>query len=208
MLDAEAQARNAEIVQEMFKVVHLRDTQNPNEIVDWVEALNEGASVEGLYRGLTRSTLYRKLEVDRGPARAGTVENFVREVLRLEDALGERIPLEAPGVRPSPVPGQTRVQELSVLYAGVSAFTLKRVLGEAGVHCVATQKLRGKLAPWYGAWASALGREKVADFGLALRNKDDEGFHRAWAETAPEDRVLWEVLNRLNRILNETERNP
>ena len=62
-----------------------------------------------------------------------------------------------------------------------------------------------KMALWYSRWVVHMASRNV-DFGVALRNKPDEAFHYKWALTAAEDRLKWEVLNRVHRVLNEANR--
>jgi hypothetical protein len=91
-------------------------------------------------------------------------------------------------------------------FVGASIFTLKRVLGDEALRVVAVKReYPEKLASWYSKWVvhmAALG----VDFGISQRNKADEVFHYKWAMTASEDRLNWEVLNRVHRVLNEANR--
>jgi hypothetical protein len=228
----ERSAANAEIAQEMLKVIYRRDLQDPKETLGWSQAMDQGASVEGIYNGLTRSSDYRKVESSAGQAAPAALQAFVRELLRLEAALPEpttfteesarplarpvQPSLPEPGEKaapaPSPVASRSRAapeergRELAQVFRAASVFTLKRVLGEEALKVIAEQKARGKLAEWYGNWAASVAKEAGVGFGLALRSKPDEVFHRSWAKQATEDRLVWEVLNRLHRILNETDR--
>lgn len=91
-------------------------------------------------------------------------------------------------------------------FVGASIFTLKRVLGDEALRVVAVKKeYPEKLALWYSKWVVHMAVRGV-DFGISQRNKPDEEFHYKWALTAGEDRVNWEVLNRLHRVLNEANR--
>jgi hypothetical protein len=91
-------------------------------------------------------------------------------------------------------------------FVGASIFTLKRVLGDEALRVVAEKKeYPEKLALWYSKWVVHMAVRGV-DFGISQRNKPDEEFHYKWALTAGEDRVNWEVLNRVHRVLNEANR--
>jgi hypothetical protein len=48
--------------------------------------------------------------------------------------------------------------------------------------------------------------QRNVDFGVALRNKADEAFHLKWATEVSEDQIIWEVLNRLHRVLNDANK--
>lgn len=91
-------------------------------------------------------------------------------------------------------------------FVGSSIYTLKRVLGDEALKVMATKKdFPEQLAQWYSKWAVRIAGRNI-DFGLALRNKPDVSFHYNWAVKANEDQIRWEVLNRLHRVLNETNR--
>lgn len=53
---------NSEIFHEMFVVVFMREPKDRSEFGNWVDTLNQGASLEGVYNGLTHSEEYRRLE--------------------------------------------------------------------------------------------------------------------------------------------------
>lgn len=109
--------------------------------------------------------------------------------------------------RPSAAPegaysAERASEEFQRLFAPASIYTLKRVLGEEALKVIAARKPDPeKFAEWYGKWVVRMAGRQV-DFGLALRNKADEAFHREWAKSASPDRLSWEVLNRLHRVLN------
>lgn len=90
------------------------------------------------------------------------------------------------------------------VFVGASIFTLKRTLGDEAQKLVAALK-RDRLAAWYGRWVVRMAATGV-DFGIAQRNLPDETFHSQWALTANVDRLEWEILNRLHRVLNEANK--
>jgi hypothetical protein len=109
-------------------------------------------------------------------------------------------------VTPSPSPSRVSISRLdgkyTVDFSGASIYTLKRVLGDEMLRLVDEKSKDPKaLQTWYGAWVVRM-CEKNVDFGLPLRNKADAAFHAQWAATADADHLLWEVLNRVHRVLN------
>ena len=91
-------------------------------------------------------------------------------------------------------------------FVDASNFTLKRVLGDEMLRLVAEKSSDPKaLQAWYGQWVVRMAGKGV-DFGFPLRNKADAAFHSQWAASADPDRLKWEVLNRINRILNARNR--
>lgn len=102
--------------------------------------------------------------------------------------------------------GVTDASSLSGRYEAVffraRLFTLKRILGDEALRLVAEKAVDPKaLSTWYSAWAAQMAQRGV-DFGHEKRNLAVTDFHRDWAMGASPDRIGWEVLNRLHRILN------
>jgi hypothetical protein len=109
---------------------------------------------------------------------------------------------------PSPLITADRkvVQDLerkyNVEFANASIFTLKRVLSDELLKLVSEKSHDPKaLQAWYGEWVERMASKGV-DFGVPLRNRADAAFHTQWAATADPDRLRWEILNRVHRILN------
>jgi hypothetical protein len=244
---------NAELLQEMFRVVFMREPKDRSEFGSYVDSLNQGASLEGIYNGFTHSSEYRKIEMANTNASPEALKLFARELAALQAELPEVTPFDERsgqalampvqvGVDPAPVtggqsagdgvnvieygkkeepmaaakpPGQAspapvNVQALSEKYAtlfvGSSIYTLKRVLGDEALKVVGAKKqFKDKLALWYSKFAVRTATMGV-DFGISQRSLTNEDFHFKWAFSANEDRVSWEILNRLHRLLNEANR--
>lgn len=228
---------NAEILHEMFVVVSMREPRDRSEFGNWADTLNQGASLEGVYNGLTHSGDYRKLEAIHTGATPEAVRVFGEELANLElelptmtefdgnsasplPILGSVDPVSdshemknAPSANgliaatPSPKPDPKVLSDrYTKQFIGASIYTLKRVLGDEALKVVASKiQLREKLALWYSKWVSRMAQRNV-DFGVALRNKPDEAFHFKWVMESADDRVKWEVLNRIHRVLNEANK--
>jgi hypothetical protein len=230
---------NAEIFHEIFQCIFMREPKDRSEFGNWVDTLNQGASLEGVYNGLTHSSEYRKLEALHTGASAEAVRVFAEELAWLESELPIPTQFDSTSASPLPVignpdavdgqeisfpqklanpnlasPGPSPKVDLKVLaegylrqFIGASIFTLKRVLGEEALRVVAAKsQYKEKLAIWYSRWVVRIAQQRKVDFGIPLRNKPDEAFHFKWVVEGNEDRVKWEVLNRLHRILNEANR--
>jgi hypothetical protein len=230
---------NAEILHEMLQVIFMKEPRDRGEFGNWADTLNQGASLEGVYNGLTHSGEYRKLESIHTGASPEAVRVFAEELALLELELpiptefdsSSASPLPVLGIpdsvqrgsdssvgrdRPSldrvtasPSPGpEPKVLAAKYLsqFIGASIFTLKRVLSDEALKVIAAKlEYREKLALWYSKWVVRLAQRNV-DFGISLRNKPDEAFHFKWALESTDDRVKWEVLNRIHRLLNEANR--
>ncbi|CAM6054213.1 unnamed protein product [Sphagnum tenellum] len=186
----------------MMSVVLLREPKDKLEFGSWVDALNQGASLEGVYNGLVDSSEYRNLEAQTSAAPLAAIKAFREEVTKLEAELAKPTVLGDFGL--------------------ASIFLLKRTLGEEALKVIHEKQLPDptsspklgdaklspseshspqKLALWYARWAAHMAERKI-DFGLPLRNQGDEAFHLKWAMNATPDQLTWEVLNRLHRVIN------
>ncbi len=226
---------NAEFLQEAFRIVWLEEPGDKADFVQWLEALNQGASFEGVYNGFTRSTHYRELELQNRGATVRALKAFAEEltILTLELPRPTRFQSSAAGPLPERVDRSFEVdsddpsvdfgnedkdfgkgadgkidprklqEEYARVFVGASVFTLKRVLGEEAMKVIARKgEYREKLAEWYSRWVVRICTQRTVDFGLPLRNKPDESLHYRWALQASNDRLLWETLNRLHRVIN------
>lgn len=237
--EAQRSAENSELLRELYRVVFLRDPSDKSMFGSYVDSLNQGASLEGLFNGFTHSGEYRSLELD--PATqaraevAGSVPKVVQvfgeELAQLESNLPEptsfrekdslplaeiempkgvfdtpsEISFPAPGTSPGTTPSakaQVSAARYEKLFAKASVFTLKRVLSDEALQVISAKaKKPGQLADWYAQWVVRTNSLGV-DFGLPLRNRSDLKFHHDWALKSSQDRLTWEVLNRLQRLLN------
>jgi hypothetical protein len=244
---------NAELLHEMYRVVYNREPKDRSEFGSYVDSMNQGASLEGVYNGFTHSSDFRKFEITNPGASPGALKAFGEELAVLEAELPVPVEFEAaatqplalpvqPGVEPAlpPTPGQPHrgadgvhvieygkvpqpgtspapsvtpgvdVKALGERYTqqfvGASIFTLKRIMGDEALRVIASKKeYPEKLALWYSKWVVHMAARGV-DFGVSQRNLADEGFHYRWALAAGDDRLKWEVLNRLHRVLNDANR--
>jgi hypothetical protein len=224
---------NAEFLQEMFRVVLLKEAQGNPEFTALLDTLNQGATLEGVYNGLVHSAAYRELEASSAPASPAVLRAFAEELAALELELPERTlfdamsgkPLakiemptgsesaasaaaaaaaKAEAAAPQKAAGSAKdlANEYMKVFVGASHYTLKRVIGDEALKVVAAKTAKKtELVEWYVKFVTVLAERKV-DFGLELRNKPDREFHLGWAMTASLDKLQWEVLNRLHRVMN------
>jgi hypothetical protein len=227
---------NTQILFELYEVVTQNPPQNRDEFSGLVNALNQGASVEGIYNGFVLSATYRGFEKEPGEPKAEALIAFSKELARLESEMPEpsdfsekdTVPLSAP-VQPGLADPDKdedipKVVEFSKkksktdydpgvmslrytkLFSEASIYTLKRLLGREALAVIDIKKSDPeKLASWYSKWVIHMNKYLI-DFGLQLRNLSDEKFHYNWALSAPRDRLVWEVLNRVHRLMNQLNR--
>lgn len=237
-----SQKANAEIIQELYRVVWLKDPEDREEFAGWVAALSGGASIEGVYNGFTHSDRYRTLETTQRGATVRALKVFAIELTELTLHLSQPTLFESSAADPLPKavepdgyfepssvqfgraaqkaghssgdatahsdskPGRTELHKrYSQTFVGSSIFTLKRILGDELLKVVQAKEAdRERLSDWYAKWAVHMASYQVS-FGLERRNSTDEGAHYRWALEASVDRIRWECLNRLHRLLNSAQ---
>ncbi len=223
---------NAELLQEVFRVVFVREPKSPAEFGNWVDTLNQGASLEGVYNGFTHSSTYRELETSKKGAAPSAIQVFAEELALLELELAEPTKFSDKDAQPLVVLGQIDLStpvtaeeryapfakasaepkkksdasqltgQYSKIFLSSSLFTLKRVLGDEALKVIGEKRASKELlATWYSRFVVRIAARGV-DFGVPLRNNVFEKFHYDWAIENSEDRLSWEVLNRLHRAVN------
>ena len=187
---------NIEIFKEIYEVTLMSQVKDFKQIEAWVNTLNQGASLEGVYHGLTKSNEYQVLEKKGPPASPEALKVFAEEMDELQQELPEKLQTK----EPVPTNG--------------SIYVYKRLLGEEALRVFEhkyqnKEKDREKFGMWYARFAVRLARKKI-DFGLDLRNKPDQIFHQKWAldtlDRKAEEQLKWEILNRLHRVMNEANK--
>lgn len=182
---------NGEFIREVHKVVLEREVTSAEEFLKYMNILDQGAHYEAIYNGIVYSSEYKKKENGVAPARA--LKTYIElatdlAVERLNDVNDEA----------------KKVLQKKFEYEGLnkSLYFLKRRLGEELLKTFEEKKeYREKLSTWYGIFAKKLNSKNI-DFGISARNNPDEYYHYKWALYADEDRIIWECLNRIHRIMN------
>jgi hypothetical protein len=222
---------NAEILMEMIMVTfHQKDVLDQDQFQSLLSSLNQGASFEGIYRGLVLGSRYRVLESKGKAASPLALKFFALEMADLQLSMknptrfdpntAKNLPeIDYPEGDDGGVANQSGTSEgvadeapklsrmeltESILqtFIGATQYTLKRVLAEEALKKIEElSESRVELTRWYASLVAHLSQSNV-DFGLPLRNDPNSLFHQQFAQTVSKDRVIWEVLNRYHRILN------
>lgn len=188
----EKQAFFTWLFKEMHEQIYLKPDQSSKNLEAWINVLNQGGSIEGVYHGLVLSTDYASLEA--GVATLPAVRLFGEEYAWLIHP-GKTDRLKAERERIAQKFLQDSVHN--------SIFTIKRQLGELVLQEMEKRKNnRAELSIWYGELAARWASRGV-DFGMSSRNKSDFEFHRKWASTNSIGLIQWELLNRVHRMLNQ-----
>lgn len=198
----------AAFVLDAYRSVFLSPAKDKKVYVEWVNILEQGSSVEGLYRGLLLSGEYLYMETKKKKAKKNTLSFFAREMARITLGIDCRKLAEGEGIIKDlqATELKRKVDSLQRKASNFNFFTLKRILSEHILDEMSKlREDREKLAFWYAdlisCWAS-LG----IDFGLEERNKKDFNFHFTWSKRNSLGRMQWEVLTRFHRVINHYER--
>lgn len=226
---------NSELLAEMFRVVWGRFPADRSIFGSYVDTLNQGASVEGIYNGLVHSSSYRELEKANPGSTSSGLTIFLEELRAFQSEMKSPTrfvrtsasPLATPvfpdGLPPAaeepapvsevdfpakgatPSPRPSAPTELQPLFETASIYTLKRVLGDEALRLLDEWKDSPEKRAVWYGKWVARQAGRKVDFGLPLRNTADAGFHENWAKGATSDQLKWEVLNRIHRVLNATD---
>ncbi|MBU6154984.1 MAG: hypothetical protein KGP28_11830 [Bdellovibrionales bacterium] len=228
---------NQELLSEMIRVVFDRnDSEDQADFDALARTLNQGASLEGIYRGIIMGSRYRALESNSQAAAPAVLKVFSSEMAELQEGMREPTRFDpeqaklAPRIEypseplvplisfPSSSPSPSSVdpdrplsksgnfQALLRIFVGASPYTLKRVLAEEALKRFEEAGGDPSAIPLWYAGLAVRLSGANVDFGLELRRKPDFEFHKAFAKKIAMDRVKWEVLNRYHRLLNAVKK--
>ncbi len=219
---------NAELLKEMMVVTfNQEELEDQPQFEALLSSMNQGASLEGIYRGLVMGSRYRLMESKAKAASPNAIKFFALEMADIQmemknpthftkesakeypnidfpegpaDTIDFTKDAEAPAEKPKTK--HDLAETVLENFIGATPYTLKRVLAEEVLK--KTDEMKdgsGDIAQWYSSLVVHLADSKV-DFGLPQRNAIDYDFHFRFAKTMSLDRVKWEILNRYHRILN------
>lgn len=197
---------NGELFSEMVRVVFQQEKfQNLDLYTSYVNTLNQGASLQGVYNGLAHSSTFRARENEQKALSEKSLDFLASELAHVQLEMKDPLRLDEKSAAPlAPVDFPTgslngkdvetkrsagkpalpslKPIELSKKYAALfrpaSPFTLARVVSDA------TLKRAGEvsdleLGRWYGELCNRYA-ETGTDFGLKPRNDASVEFHEKW----------------------------
>ena len=192
---------NRRFIKDIYREVFARSLHDKLIYENWMNVLTQGASVEGVYRGLVLSVEYQKMEKGRVPRAA--LDFFAEEVVRLQYEKFEKRYQNRTGKKLVPIEIiKLGKKELMKQYAGAPLFSLKRVLGEAMLSRLsALQEDRDARSRWYAEIVSRWSNLGV-EFNYVTRNSKNYKLHKDWAHWNSLGRIQWEILYRVHCIMN------
>ncbi len=226
---ARAAKANSELFSEMVRVVFQQEKpSNVDQFTSYVNSLNNGASLEGVYNGLSHSSFFRAREGQPLKVSEKSLQILSAELAHVQMELKEPLTINADSAKPLPpvefptgavtvtpavrkkVEKTDSAEELTQKYARIfstaSPYTIARVVAEAQLRKISTLSDLD-LPEWYAAFCKRFSLYGV-DFGLKQRNSAEVGFHENWFRTMTKltdipgarDRLIWEVVNRIHRV--------
>ena len=206
----------AEFLKELHQATLERELTT-DEFNRWMNVLDQGGSYEGIYNGVVNGAEYKDKET--GAAPVGTIKVYadIMTLLAIDakyDPLKLRSSEAADKETVEPLPQQATAEEKAALHQefeqkalNKSAYALKREAGFEALRLMELKKeYKEKFATWFGHFVlytnERAQKEGLASFGVNGRTQGDEYYHYQWALKNSEDRVRWEVLNRIHRLIN------
>ncbi|MBL7663926.1 MAG: hypothetical protein JNM93_02245 [Bacteriovoracaceae bacterium] len=166
-------------VQEIALVTRRIEPSN-EEIHNWLNALLQGATREGVYRGLVHDQYYYRIE---GEPSAITNESLQFTKNFMSQFLFQQFNDE--------------------LLKDVNIFTLKRIVCEKTLDVIdALRANPEELYAWYALFSEHVAKENAAALNNKIRKIADANVHLEWARSVPEQHLKTEVLTKLHMIFN------
>ncbi len=177
------------LAREMLEQVFGEAPRGGEAVAKWVNILEQGAEIQGVYHGIILSTEYASRNKPRSTDVA--VRFFSEEVAILRSGKSEW----DSSLAPIALEIQNRVKAESIFFLKreLGRLVLERVSGLAGSPIA--------LAKFYSETAVRLSKQGI-NFGLTQRNLGDLSFHKEWADGSSRGMIEWELLNRYHRCLN------
>lgn len=206
---------NMEFIREVHQVT-LNRSPSDDEYNKWMNVIDQGGSYEGIYNGLVNGAEYAQTE--KGIAPPSGIRLYAELMARIAlDIKYDPIKIKAAkdedttlGIaRSTPLPTEPTEEEKKALIADFavkavnkSQATLRKETGAEALKLMEMKReYKEKFATWYGKFV-VYSNSKNINFGIEERNKGDEQFHYKWALQNEEDRVKWEIINRIHRLYN------
>lgn len=174
----DAQKYDYHFVRELFEAVRRREA-NANEIAQWMNALAQGGTREGVYRGLVLDQTYAGLENYAMPVN-DTLVAFASRFL--EVYTGKKYETER--------------------LMGFNFFALKRSLTERALEIIDSFPTQQERADWYAVLSAELAKNYPTVLDNKTRGNVDPGVHQNWAMSYSTQYMKSEVVIKLHKILN------
>ena len=150
-------------------------------VSNWMNALSQGGTREGLYRALVLDATYAGLENEEiavSDKSANFAVYFLGEFLDRDSKV-------------------TSIQKSN-------HYTLKRVITEKSLEVVDEfiQSNKDNLYRWYAVFSGELAKKYPSSFSNKIRKSSNREAHYKWAQTVPIQHIKSEVIIKLHKVFN------
>jgi hypothetical protein len=171
---------NYAYVKEVFEAVRKAEP-NENDLVKWINVMDQGATHEGVYRALVLDSVYKGMENYQNDI-TNPVKKFVVAYYDKFLALG--------------------VEEESL--SSVNFYYMKRETVEKTLEVADAFIIRDKsdLYRWYAIFSSQLAKEYPDAFSNKLRRNQNDQIHFDWASKVSFQLIKAEIIVKIHKIFN------
>lgn len=167
-------------LQELFRVTRKAEPKD-EDLVNWLNTLNQGGSREGIYQALVLDEVYSALE--------SMEEKPSQKLLDFSLKLSQRFF------------NQTfKLESLSQL----NLYSLKRIFTEKGMDLMEYYEVHNldHLYMWYAIFSSELARDYSPLLKTPLRQDPRLEYHLEWAKAMPIQHIKSEFIIKLHSVMN------
>lgn len=180
-LDSEVERKsNLSFIVEIYKVTREKKPSK-EELAQWINALSQGGTREGLYRALVLDETYAGLE-NFGSSVNDKVTNFAVEYL------GDFLDKEA---------GKKAISNSNF-------YTLKRVVTEKTLEVLDEFVLSNQedLFKWYAVFSGEFAKKYPGVWQIPARQSISRESHLEWCKTVPIQHIKSEVIIKIHKVFN------
>lgn len=170
---------NFQFIKELYKAT-LNRIPTEEELSKWMNALNQAASREGIYRAIVLSTAYDELEKYQDPPTD-------RLLVFTKEFLSTYINLKVE---------DKALQEMNL-------YSIKRICVEKSLELIDIfLEKPDSLFNWYAVLSGHLAKEFGSSFEGEVRKNLSLKFHRNWASSVPTEYIKSEIIIKLHKAFN------
>ena len=170
---------NYAFINDLYESV-INEKPNRDDVARWMNAMGQGASREGVYRGLVLGKTYKGME--------NYTDNANQKVAKFVEKYSEKF-LNRP----------IKAKELQQ----TNFFKVKRLTAERTLEVLdALMKKDDHFERWYAVFSGEMAKKFSSIWDNKIRRDDSEKKHLQWAKKVPVQHVKSEVIIKLHRAMN------
>lgn len=167
-------------LQELFLITRKTEARD-EDLVNWLNTLDQGGSREGIYQALVLDDVYAALEnMDEKPT--DRLLNFTEDFGK--KFLAQRFTKES--------------------LAQFNLYTLKRTMTEKGLDLLEYYETKDleALYQWYAAFSAYIGAPYAPLLKTEIRQASDQRYHYQWAKNMPIQHIKSEFIIKMHTVMN------